>query len=55
MGGDAGRVAGQCQENLPVVAEGLGLALLGKLHPALEAPLLEMKQITNSAVEICKK
>lgn len=41
----AGRMTGQCQENLLVVAGGLGLALLGNFHPALEAPLSELKQI----------
>lgn len=46
----AGRMTGQCQENLLVVAGGLGLALLGNFHPALEASLSELKQ--NCAVQI---
>lgn len=48
-------MTGQCQENLLVVAGGVGLALLGNFHPALEAPLLELKQITLCSSDLLGK
>lgn len=45
----------QCQENLLVVAEGLGLALLGNFHPALQALLLEQKQMTLCSLDLLGK
>lgn len=52
-GWGAGRMTGQGQENLLVVAGGkLGLR---NFHPALEAPLLELKQITLSSLDLLGK